>query len=333
MIESLHTGMMANVSVGGEVSESFSVTNGVKQGCVLAPTLFSIFLSAMLDDAFRDMGDGVYIQSRQSADLFNIAHFRAKTKTTRILMRELLFADDSALVAHSAEEMQNIVDAFSNASKKFGLKINIKKTEVLYQPNSTRTREEDIMVDGNKLNSVLEFTYLGSTISSDGCIDDEIQRRMAKASASFGRLRQRLWNNHHVSMRVKGKIYRAIVLSTLLYGAEAWTVYIRQVKKLHAFMIDHEDKMDGQSDKQGNTRTDRAAIYGRSSDQKESPVNWTPREDVTRQATKAGSLLPTVFWSEKERAPSSPVQGYHQEKPEAERHKDRLLDITLTTER
>ena len=168
--KALHTGMMANISVGGEVSESFSVTNGVKQGCVLAPTLFSIFLSPMLDEAFRDMGDGVYIQSRQSADLFNVVHFRAKTNT-RILVREILFADDSALVAPSAEEMQKIVDAFSNASKKFGLKINIKKTEVLYQSNSTRTREEDIMVDGNKLNSVLEFTYLGSNISSNGCRD------------------------------------------------------------------------------------------------------------------------------------------------------------------
>ena len=199
MIEALHTRMMANVSVGGEVSESSTVINGVTQGCILAPTLFSIYLSAMLDDAFRDMGVGVYIQSRQSAYLFNVAHFIAKTKNTRILMRELLFADDSALVAHSAEEMQKIVDAFSNASKKFGLKINIRKTEVLYQPNSTRTHEEDIMVDGNKLNSVLEFTYLGSTIPSNGCIDDEIQRRMAKASSSFGRLRQRLWNNHHVA--------------------------------------------------------------------------------------------------------------------------------------
>ena len=95
------------------------------------------------------------------------------------------------------------------------------------------------MVDGNKLNSVMEFTYLGSTMSSDGCIDDEIQRRMAKASASFGRLRQRLWNNHHVSMRVKGKIYRAIMLSTRLYGAEAWTMYRRQLEKLHAFMMRH----------------------------------------------------------------------------------------------
>ena len=84
----------------------------------------------------------VYIQARQSADQFNVAHFRVKTKTTRILRRELLFADDSALVAHSAEEMQTIVHAFSNASNKIDLKINIKKTEVLYQPNSTRTREE-----------------------------------------------------------------------------------------------------------------------------------------------------------------------------------------------
>ena len=54
-------------------------------------------------------------------------------------MRELLFADDSALVAHSAEEMQQIMDAFSDALNKFGLKITIKKPEVLYQPNTTRT--------------------------------------------------------------------------------------------------------------------------------------------------------------------------------------------------
>ena len=321
------------------VSEGKSRNRSVLQtGCILArlytgPTLFSIFLSAMLEEAFRDMGYGVYIPPRQSADLFNVAHFRAKTKTTRILMRELLFAEDSALVAHSAEEMQKIVDAFSDASRKFGLKIIIKKTEVLYKPNFTRTREEDIMVDGNKLNSVLEFSYLGSTISNNGCIDDEIQRRMAKVCASFGRLRQRLWNNHHVSMRVKGKIYRAIVLSTLLYVANAWTVCRRQVKKLHAFMMRHLRSITRIAWMDKVTNKDRVAIYGRSSDLKESPVDWTPHEDVTRQATKADYLLSTVFWSQKGRALSSPVQGYHQEKPEAERHKDRLMDITLTAER
>ncbi|KAK2149927.1 hypothetical protein NP493_2888g00000 [Ridgeia piscesae] len=67
--------------------------------------------------------------------------------------------------------------------------------------------------------------------------------------------------------------------------------------------------------------------------EKESPVDLTPHEDVTRDATKADSLLSAVFWSQKERAPSSPVQGYHQEKLEAERHKVRLMDINLTAER
>ena len=49
-------------------------------------------------------------KSRQNADLFTVAHFRAKTKTTNILVRELFFADDSALIAHSTEEIQRIVD-------------------------------------------------------------------------------------------------------------------------------------------------------------------------------------------------------------------------------
>ena len=71
-----------------------------------------------------------------------------------------------------------------------------------------------------------------------------------------------------------------------------------------------------QGDKQGHTRMDRTAIYGRSSDQKQYPVNWIPHEHVPRQTTKAGSLLSTVFWSQKERAPSSPVHGYRLEKPE-----------------
>ena len=115
MIESLHIGKMVNVRNGGEVFDAFAITNGVKQGCVLALTLFSIFLSAMLEEAFRDMGDGIYIQSRQNTDLFTVAHFRAKTKTTNILVRELLFADESALIARSAaEEIQRIVDAFAN---------------------------------------------------------------------------------------------------------------------------------------------------------------------------------------------------------------------------
>ena len=117
-------------------------------------TDFTIFLSAMLEEAFRDMGDRVYIQSHQNADLFTVSHFRARIQTTNILVRELLFSDDGALITHSAEEIQRFVDTFADASSKFGLKINIKKTKDMFQPNSTTTMEEDINVDETTLNFV-----------------------------------------------------------------------------------------------------------------------------------------------------------------------------------
>ena len=109
----------------------------------------------------------------------------------------------------------------------------------MFQPNSTITMEEDINVDETKLNPMKELMYLGSIIASDGHIEAELQKRVSKASMSFGRLRERLWNNHNVSIRVKGKINRAIILSTLLCRAKTGTVYRRHMKKLQAFMMRH----------------------------------------------------------------------------------------------
>ena len=131
------------------------------------------------------------------------------------------------------------VDAVATATSKFGLKSNIKKTEVMFQPNSTTTRVEDINVDDTTLNPVQEFTYLGCIIAGDGYIEAELQKRMSKARMYFRRLRERLWNNHSVSIRVKGKIFRAIIISILLYRADTWRVYMSHVKKLHAFMMIH----------------------------------------------------------------------------------------------
>ena len=67
----------------------------------------------------------------------------------------------------------------------------------------------------------------------------ELQNIMSKANMSFGSLCERPWHNHNVSIRVKEEIYRAIILSTLLYGAETWMVYRRNVKKLHTFRMKH----------------------------------------------------------------------------------------------
>ena len=130
IIRSLHDGMQAQVVQAQVASDKFPVQNGVKQGCVLAPTLFSLYLGAMLEVAFKDVSEGVYIQTRHGANLFKVSQFKAKTLTTRFLVREMLFADDSALVAHTAEDMQMLVDCFARAASHFSLKINIKKMSV-----------------------------------------------------------------------------------------------------------------------------------------------------------------------------------------------------------
>ena len=87
----------------------------------------------------------------------------------------------------------------------------------MFQPNSTTTMEENIHVDETTLNPVPKCTYLGSIIAArDGHIEAELRKRMSKASMSFRRLRESLWNYHNVSIKIKGKIYRAIILSSSL---------------------------------------------------------------------------------------------------------------------
>ena len=62
--------MQAHVDQGNYISKKFALANGEKQGCVLAPTLFSLYLSAiMLEVAFDDVGDGIFIQTRFDTDL------------------------------------------------------------------------------------------------------------------------------------------------------------------------------------------------------------------------------------------------------------------------
>ena len=87
----------------GSLSGSFPIFNGVKQGCVLAPTLFSIFFSIMLHEAKEDLPDGIFIRFRTDGNLFNLWHLFTRTKTVDGLIIQLLFADDCAFLAYTVE--------------------------------------------------------------------------------------------------------------------------------------------------------------------------------------------------------------------------------------
>ena len=239
IVREFHDGMQVSVQDNGDYSKPFNVTNGVKQGCVLAPTLFSLMFSAMLIDAFKDETYGVDIRYRyDGGGLFRPTRLKATTKTCTDSARDFLFADDCALNATSEEDMQASMDLFSQACRNFGLTISIKKTEVLHQPApGTAYNEPTIKCEGQTLPAVEKFTYLGSTLSRSASLDDEISTRLSKASSAFGRLREKAWDRKGIGVKTKLKVYNAVVLPSLLYGCETWTMYSRHSKKLNSFHL------------------------------------------------------------------------------------------------
>ena len=212
LIRSLHTGVMATVAYENEESKAFASNNGVKQGCVLAPVLFNIYFSYVIRHAFQGNDEGIYLKTRHDNRLFNISRFRSKTKLKESTVRELLFADDAALVAHSAESLQRLLDRFSQSCGSFELKISLKKTVTMHQGSAGSNSE--VNVDGSSLDNVDKFCYLGSMLAKNLDLNEEITKRIGKAAMNFGLLRKRAWENNKLSTKVKIRIYEACVLSS-----------------------------------------------------------------------------------------------------------------------
>ncbi|XP_076054373.1 uncharacterized protein LOC143033060 [Oratosquilla oratoria] len=175
MVQQFHDGMHARVQNDGEYSQPFPVGSEVKQGCVLAPTLFSMIFTAMLTDAFRDGDIGVSFRYLTDGKLFNHQRLQAKTKVHEAIARDFLLADDCALNASTQADMQRSVDLFTRACDDFGLTISTNKTEVLHQPSPSAVYTElHITTKGQRLTVADKFTYLGSTLSRSINIDEEM---------------------------------------------------------------------------------------------------------------------------------------------------------------
>ena len=125
-------------------------------------------------------------------DVFDARRLHAKTKVQLAILRDLLFADDCALVAHTLADAQILFDRFNNAARRFGLTVSLKKTEAMCQSYPPHQTASASITAGNDvaLKSVDKFCYLGSFLSNTVSADSDITSRLAKAGSAFGKLQR-----------------------------------------------------------------------------------------------------------------------------------------------
>ena len=241
VISSFHNNVKGTVTYDGATSEPFDIHIGVKQGCVLAPTLFSIFFSMMLSYALRHQRRVSFYILEPTVSCLTLLAFvlvESQNKSETFVIREMLFADDAAQVTHTMEDLQQLIDRLCLACEEFGLTIGINKTKVIDQGIVS---PPSINIDNVTLDAVDSFTCVfhitGSTIDNNLSLDAEINTRIAKAAAVMSKLNRRVWTNNYFTHMTKLCVYQAYVLSTLLYNSEAWTTYTRQEKKLNSFHL------------------------------------------------------------------------------------------------
>ena len=240
LIQALHDGMTGQVCQQNKISDEFPITHGLKQGCVLAPTLFALYLAAMLYKSPTNI-PGVDVRYRFDGGLFNLARFRSKKLTQVTKITNMLYADDAASPTLTPVELQQTVNCYKNACERFGLTINVQKTKVLAQPSpGTSLPHFNISISDTPLEQVDHFSYLGSLLSVHGNCGQDVEKRIGAAHAAFGRLSHRVFLNKDLTVKTKLMVYQAVVISTLLYGCETWTLYRHDFRKLERF---HQQKL------------------------------------------------------------------------------------------
>ena len=152
LLRNLYAGKEATVRTRQETTDWFQIGNGVFQGCILSPSLFNLYAEYIMQNAGQDE-----------------AH--AGIRIARRNIKNLRYADDTTLMAESKEELKSFLMKVKQESEKAGLKLNIQKTKIMASSPIT-----SLQINGETMETVTNFIFLGSKITADGNCSHEIKR-------------------------------------------------------------------------------------------------------------------------------------------------------------
>ena len=211
--EQLYDKATSAIKMNGSIGEWFRITVGVRQGCPLTPTLFSIFLEWIKFNALEEHDGKLSIGGR------NITNLR--------------FVDDIDALDDKEQELEALVESLDQTCTRYKTEISAKKTKVM--TNSANGIQREIKVKGQKFGSVTSFEYLGAVVS-DGGSKPKVLSRIAQATAALTKLKA-IWRVNKISLGPKVKLMRSLVISIFLYACESWTLTTYLAKRTQAFEI------------------------------------------------------------------------------------------------
>ena len=187
------------VQMNGSIGEWFRTTVVVRQGCLLSPTLFNIFLERIMSDAQEEHVGKVSIGGR------NITNLR--------------FADEIDALAEEEQELEALVESLHKTFTRYKMKISAEKTKLMTNSANGIQSERD---KGKRA-----FKYHGAVVS-------EVLSRIEQATAAYTKLKP-IWSDNKISLGSKVKLMCSFVISIFLNACESWTLTAELEKRMQAF--------------------------------------------------------------------------------------------------
>ena len=219
-VQSLYERSEACVRVCREEGEWFRVRVGLRQGCVMSPWLFNVFMDGVMKEVREQVGD-------VGATLWD------ERRNCEWKVEWLMFADDTVLVGDSEEKLERLVQEFGSVCQRWKLAVNEGKSKVMRIGKSGEEDEMNVSVNGRRMEEVGTYRYLGVDVSNDSGMGEEVNHRIGEARRAWGALKD-VWKKRHISREAKVGMYEGIIEPSLLYGCETWVLNVHDRRRMEA---------------------------------------------------------------------------------------------------